>query len=140
MNDVVQVREYERADGTKVRAHSRWHPGARRELAIIASAMIFRMVPGMGDEIIAARRDSYDPASRQAAAIVTRPVSGIAQGITTHAGRDNASRAPATSQTSAPSVAHASSGIAAHSTRPTSSATVPPRPSVPPQDNRGSGT
>lgn len=110
-------------------------------LAIVASAMIFRMVPGMGDEIIAARRDSYDPASRQAAAIVTRPVSGIAQGINTHASRDSASRAPAaTSQTSSSSSAHASSGIAAHSTRPTSSApVVPPRPSVPPQDTRGSG-
>jgi hypothetical protein len=33
---VVQVGEYERADGTKVRAHSRWHPGARRELTIFA--------------------------------------------------------------------------------------------------------
>ncbi|WP_437076415.1 hypothetical protein [Streptomyces sp. enrichment culture] len=107
-------------------------------LAIIASALIFHMVPGMGDEIIAARRDSYDPASRQAAAIVTRPVSGIAQGINAHAGRDNSSRAPA--QTSTPNVAHASNGIAAHSTRPASSPQVPPRPSVPPQDTRGSGT
>lgn len=33
---MVQVREYERADGTKVKAHSRWHPGARRELTIFA--------------------------------------------------------------------------------------------------------
>ncbi|MEU0032056.1 hypothetical protein [Streptomyces sp. NPDC006335] len=33
---MVQVREYERADGTTVRAHSRWHPGARRELTIFA--------------------------------------------------------------------------------------------------------
>ncbi len=110
-------------------------------LAIIASAMIFRMVPGMGDEIIAARRDSYDPASRQAAAIVTRPVSGITQGINTHAGRDSASRAPAASQTASASVAHAGSGIAAHATRPTSAAApIPPRPTVPPQDMRGSGT
>ncbi|AEY94382.1 integral membrane protein (plasmid) [Streptomyces hygroscopicus subsp. jinggangensis 5008] len=109
-------------------------------LAIIASAMIFRMIPGMGDEIIAARRDSYDPASRQAAALVTRPVSGITQGINTHASRDTVSRAPAPSQTVSASAAHASSGIAAHSTRPASSAPIPPRPTVPPQDNRGNGS
>ncbi|AEY94377.1 hypothetical protein SHJG_p262 (plasmid) [Streptomyces hygroscopicus subsp. jinggangensis 5008] len=46
MNDVVQVREYERADGTNVRAHSRWHPGARRELTIFA--VIALAVVGFG--------------------------------------------------------------------------------------------
>lgn len=35
---VVQVEEYERADGTKVRAHSRWHPGAWRELTVVAAS------------------------------------------------------------------------------------------------------
>lgn len=106
-------------------------------IAIFASAMLFRMVPGMGDEIVAARRDSYDPASRQAAAVVTRPVSGISQGINTHASRDSASRTP-TSTHASPSVPHAaSSGIAAHSTRPTSSGGVTPaRADVPSQDNR----
>ncbi|MCX4885987.1 hypothetical protein [Streptomyces sp. NBC_00847] len=111
-------------------------------LSIIASAMIFRMVPGMGDDIIAARRDSYDPASRQAAAIVTKPVSGITQGINTHASRDSASRAPASTQASSSSVSHASGGIAAHSTRPTSSGSGGSRPSpsnVPNQDSRGGG-
>ncbi|MFJ2561295.1 MULTISPECIES: hypothetical protein [unclassified Streptomyces] len=29
---MVAVREYERADGTKVRSHTRWHPGARNEM------------------------------------------------------------------------------------------------------------
>lgn len=43
---VVQVGEYERADGTKVRAHSRWHPGARRELTIFA--VIALVVVGFG--------------------------------------------------------------------------------------------
>jgi hypothetical protein len=43
---VVQVGEYERADGTKVRAHSRWHPGARRELTIFA--VIALAVVGFG--------------------------------------------------------------------------------------------
>lgn len=107
-------------------------------IAILASALIFRLIPGMGDEIVAARRDSYDPASRQSAAIVTRPVSGITQGINTHAARDTSSRAPASTQSSS-SVSHASGGIAAHSTRPTSSGSSarPARSDVPNQDQRG---
>jgi hypothetical protein len=101
-------------------------------IAIFASAMIFRMVPGMGDEIVAARRDSYDPASRQSAAIVTKPVSGITQGINTHASRDSASRgASASAPASSSSVSHTSSGIAAHSTRPTSSGGGGARPAQP---------
>lgn len=106
-------------------------------IAIMASAMLFRMVPGMGDDIVAARRDSYDPQSRQAAAIVTKPVTGITAGINTHASRDSAARPSAAAQTS--SVSHATAGgIAAHSTRPTSSGgSRPSRPDVPNQDDRG---
>ncbi|MET8214062.1 hypothetical protein ABZT51_51375, partial [Streptomyces sp. NPDC005373] len=33
---VVRVREYVRADGTKVREHSRWPAGARREMTTLA--------------------------------------------------------------------------------------------------------
>jgi hypothetical protein len=107
-------------------------------IAIVASALLFRMIPGMGDEIVAARRDSYDPASRQSAAVVTRPIQGIKQGITTHAARDVASRPAAQPAMSSPS-----SGISAHSTRPSGGGSVqaaPPRPArqdVPRQDNRG---
>ncbi|MFF0794155.1 hypothetical protein [Streptomyces spiralis] len=108
-------------------------------IAIVASAMLFRMIPGMGDEIVAARRDSYDPASRQAAAVVTKPVTGIAQGINTHASRDVASRPTVSSQSASSSVG-ASGGIATHSTRPTSSAPRPSRQDVPTQDNRGDST
>lgn len=107
-------------------------------IAIVASALLFRMIPGMGDEIVAARRDSYDPASRQSAAVVTRPVTGITQGINTHASRDAVSRPAVSSQSTSSSVS-ASSGIAAHSTRPTSPAPRPARQDVPNQDNRGSG-
>ncbi|MER5511515.1 hypothetical protein ABT052_40320 [Streptomyces sp. NPDC002766] len=110
-------------------------------LSIIASAMIFRMVPGMGDEIVAARRDSYDPASRQAAAVVTKPVTDISRGINTHAARDTASRPVAASPSTSAASSSASSGIAAHSTRPSSSGSArPARSDVPSQDNRrGSG-
>lgn len=107
-------------------------------IAIIASALLFRLIPGMGDEIVAIRRDSYDPASRQSAAVVSKPVSGIRQGINTHASRDVASRPAAQSTTSSPS-----SGISAHASRSSSGGgqtlARPPQPDVPRQDNRGGG-
>ncbi|MFJ2406626.1 hypothetical protein ACIOUE_35605 [Streptomyces xanthochromogenes] len=111
-------------------------------LAIVASALIFRLIPGMGDEIVAARRDSYDPASKQAAAVLTRPVSGIRQGINTHATRDAMSRPSAPQPSQGASSNGASSGISTHSTRPSSSggaeATGPrsARPDLPYQGNR----
>lgn len=109
-------------------------------ISIVVSALIFRFIPGMGDEIVAARRDSYDPASRQSAAIVTRPVQGVTAGINAHASRDASSR-PAASQSTpiSSSSSVASGGMAAHSSRPTSSGNSgarPSRPDVPSQDNR----
>jgi hypothetical protein len=103
-------------------------------IAIVASALLFRFVPGMGDEIVAARRDSYDPASRQAAAVVTKPVTGITQGINTHASRDVAARPAGSPSVSASS--SASGGIAAHSTRPTSSGSGTSGAGVPRQDGQ----
>ncbi|MEY9998199.1 hypothetical protein ABIE67_010320 [Streptomyces sp. V4I8] len=102
-------------------------------IAIMASALLFRFVPGMGDEIVAARRDTYDPASRQAAAVVTRPVTGITAGINTHASRDVSARPSTPAQSS--SVAHAQGGIAAHSTRPSSSGGSPSAPTKNGQGN-----
>ncbi|MFZ4250370.1 hypothetical protein ACOZDF_34605 [Streptomyces griseoincarnatus] len=107
-------------------------------IAIVSSALLFRMIPGMGDEIVAARRDSYDPASRQAAAVVTKPVTGITAGINTHASRPVASTATASHSTStaggSSSSSGTSSGIAAHSTRPTSPA--PRTPDLPRQGDQ----
>ncbi|AWE54371.1 hypothetical protein DC008_35145 [Streptomyces nigra] len=40
------VRDYVRSDGTPVRGHSRWAPGARRELTVLA--VIALAVVGMG--------------------------------------------------------------------------------------------
>jgi len=106
-------------------------------ISIVASAMLFRFIPGMGDEIVAARRDSYDPASKQSLAAITRPAATLRQGINTHASRDAASRpAQTTTQQSA------SGGISAHATRPTGGGgQAPPRPSrapdMPRQDDRG---
>lgn len=96
-------------------------------IAIFASAMLFKMIPGMGDDIIAARRESYDPASKQAVALVTKPVATMRQGISTHADRDAVAR-PSQSQASQQTSA-ASSGISAHATRPA-------RAPMPRQDDR----
>lgn len=93
-------------------------------IAIFASAMLFRMIPGMGDDIVAARRDSYDPASRQSLAAVTRPVGIMQQGISTHASRDAVSRPQP--QTTA-SQSSAASGMSAHATRSTEMPARPPR-------------
>ncbi|MEU3964543.1 hypothetical protein AB0F42_32915 [Streptomyces buecherae] len=56
-------------------------------LAIFASAMIYRFVPGFGDEIINSRNASSDAASRQAAAIVSSPAALVKQGMNTHSNR-----------------------------------------------------
>ncbi|MET7843657.1 hypothetical protein ABZT45_34650 [Streptomyces sp. NPDC005356] len=96
-------------------------------IAIFASAMLFRMIPGMGDDIVAARRDSYDPASRQSLAAVTKPVSTLRQGINTHASRDVASR-PASASASV-QTSSASSGMSTHASRPTHSGGSQPPPS-----------
>ncbi|RLL67560.1 hypothetical protein [Streptomyces sp. Z26] len=56
-------------------------------LAIFASAMIYRFVPGFGDEIVNYRNASQDAASRNAAAIVASPATTLRQGINTHGAR-----------------------------------------------------
>ncbi|GAB2777449.1 hypothetical protein [Streptomyces daliensis] len=56
-------------------------------LAIFASAMIYRFVPGFGDEIVNHRNASRDPASRAAAAVVSSPAALVRQGINTHSAR-----------------------------------------------------
>jgi len=95
-------------------------------ISIIASAMLFKMIPGMGDDIVAARQSSYDAASRQSLAAVTRPVGIMRQGINTHAARESSG-----SQSSSPApAANAASGMSAHATRP--SRVSPPRPADPP--------
>ncbi|WP_413808045.1 hypothetical protein [Streptomyces sp. OE57] len=87
-------------------------------LAIFASAMIYRFVPGFGDEIVKARSASSDPASRQAAAVITSPAALVKQGINTHSARGGGETggggaAPGQAKPANP----VSGGVAAHSTR-----------------------
>ncbi|WP_369145520.1 hypothetical protein [Streptomyces sp. R44] len=117
-------------------------------LAIFASAMIYRFVPGFGDEIAASRNNRLHRAGENAAAaVISSPASLVSQGIKTHSTRDSGGGG---SQGSAPRPANAvSGGMAAHSSRGgggtggtggTGGSTPPPRNSSPtagtPHSNR----
>ena len=59
-------------------------------LAIFASAMIYRFVPGFGDEIASARTNRKQATDgSQAAALISSPAALVSQGIKTHSGRGN---------------------------------------------------
>ncbi|MFG3042701.1 hypothetical protein ACGFYZ_37970 [Streptomyces sp. NPDC048330] len=112
-------------------------------LAIFASAMIYRFVPGFGDEIAASRNNRLHRAGENAAAaVISSPASLVSQGIKTHSTRDSGGGGG--SQGSAPRPANPlSGGMAAHSSRGgggTGGATPPPRSSSPttgtPHSNR----
>ncbi|MGI5339336.1 hypothetical protein ACQEVS_19105 [Streptomyces sp. CA-181903] len=85
-------------------------------LAIFSSAMIYRFVPGFGDEIISSRNASRDAASRQAAAVISSPASLVKQGITTHSARGGGGGGGGGTQAARPANP-LSGGVAAHSAR-----------------------
>ncbi|WEH17023.1 hypothetical protein [Streptomyces sp. VNUA24] len=104
-------------------------------LAIFASAMIYRFVPGFGDEIAGSRNNRImRGAEGKAAAVISSPASLVAQGIKTHSSRadNNGGGGNTTPRQANP----ASGGVAAHSSRPANggggtvpSAAPPPRTS-----------
>ncbi|WP_328763127.1 MULTISPECIES: hypothetical protein [unclassified Streptomyces] len=91
-------------------------------LAIFASAMIYRFVPGFGDEIASARSNrSKATDGAQAAAVISSPASLVSQGIKTHSSRGAHRGGGDGGASSAPRPANPiSGGVAAHSSRPTS--------------------
>ncbi|MFF4354705.1 hypothetical protein [Streptomyces sp. NPDC001530] len=100
-------------------------------LAIFASAMIYRFVPGFGDEIAGSRNNRImQGAESKAAAVISSPATLVAQGIKTHSSRaDNNGGGGGGNQ---PRPANpASGGVAAHSTR-TSNGGGGSVPSAPP--------
>ncbi|MFF8271849.1 hypothetical protein ACF059_31415 [Streptomyces sp. NPDC016562] len=108
-------------------------------LAIFASAMIYRFVPGFGDEIASARSNrSKATDGAQAAAVISSPASLVSQGIKTHSSRG--AHRGGDGGGSAPRPANPlSGGVAAHSSRPSGggsgggsvpSAAPPPRTST----------
>ncbi|MGW5649730.1 hypothetical protein, partial [Saccharopolyspora sp. NPDC003762] len=87
-------------------------------LAILASAMIYRFVPGFGDEIANGRNNRImQGAEGKAAAVISSPANLVAQGIRTHSGRGGGDGGGGQSAAARPSNP-ASGGVAAHSSRP----------------------
>ncbi|MGJ5826860.1 hypothetical protein [Streptomyces ossamyceticus] len=93
-------------------------------LAIFASAMIYRFVPGFGDEIANSRNNRLmSGAESKAAAVISSPATLVAQGIKTHSSRaDNNGGGGGGGPRPANPV---SGGVAAHSSRSGSGGTVP---------------
>ncbi|MEU3977017.1 hypothetical protein [Streptomyces bacillaris] len=83
-------------------------------LAIFASAMIYRFVPGFGDEIQGARTNRKQATDgAQAAALISSPAALVSQGIKTHSGRTEQGGGGGGARPANP----ASGGVAAHSSR-----------------------
>ncbi|MBZ6260936.1 hypothetical protein KVH22_36085 [Streptomyces olivaceus] len=91
-------------------------------LAIFASAMIYRFVPGFGDEIANGRNNRImQGAEGKAAAVMSSPANLVAQGIRTHSTRgsgDGGGGGQSSSSAAARPSNPASGGVAAHSSRP----------------------
>ncbi|MER8041805.1 hypothetical protein [Streptomyces sp. NPDC094032] len=102
-------------------------------LAIFASAMIYRFVPGFGDEIVASRDNRLHRAGENtAAAVISSPASLVSQGIKTHSTRGDGGGQSGGGGGARPANP-LSGGVAAHSSRGTgggggTGATPPPPP------------
>ncbi|MEU9922640.1 hypothetical protein AB0H51_15340 [Streptomyces griseoluteus] len=103
-------------------------------LAIFASAMIYRFVPGFGDEIAGSRNNRImQGAEGKAAAVISSPASLVAQGIKTHSTRADSNAGGGGQGASTPRPANpASGGVAAHSGRtPQNAPAAAPAPRAP---------
>ncbi|WP_369234841.1 hypothetical protein AB5J56_24140 [Streptomyces sp. R21] len=106
-------------------------------LAIFASAMIYRFVPGFGDEIAGSRNNRImQGAEGKAAAVISSPATLVAQGIKTHSSRaDNNGGGGGGGGNQRPTNP-ASGGVAAHSTRtPTGGGGSVPSAAPPPRNS-----
>ncbi|MFE6624114.1 hypothetical protein [Streptomyces sp. NPDC057740] len=87
-------------------------------LAIFASAMIYRFVPGFGDELAGSRNNRImRGAEGKAAAVISSPATLVAQGIKTHSSRADNQGGGGQSGSGARPSNPASGGVAAHSSR-----------------------
>jgi hypothetical protein len=87
-------------------------------LAIFASAMIYRFVPGFGDEIAGGRNNRImQGAEGKAAAVISSPANLVAQGIKTHSTRADSGGSSGAGATGGRPANPVSGGVAAHSTR-----------------------
>lgn len=116
-------------------------------LAIFASAMIYRFVPGFGDEIANSRNNRIQNAAEgKAAAVISSPAALVSQGIKTHSSRGDQGGGDS-GGSSAPRPSNpVSGGMAAHGSRggggQAATAAPPPRSAAPtsstPHSNRNS--
>ncbi|WP_046509253.1 hypothetical protein, partial [Streptomyces odonnellii] len=87
-------------------------------LAIFASAMIYRFVPGFGDEIASSRTNRKQATDgSQAAALISSPAALVSQGIKTHSSRNHQQQGNSGGSGGRPANP-VSGGVAAHSARP----------------------
>ncbi|MEU3794807.1 hypothetical protein AB0F07_34285 [Streptomyces fructofermentans] len=103
-------------------------------LAIFASAMIYRFVPGFGDEIANGRNNRImQGAEGKAAAAISSPATLVAQGIKTHSTRaDNGGGGGGGGQRPANPLA---GGVSAHSTRSSNGGGSVPAAAPPPRSS-----
>ncbi|MEU6736190.1 hypothetical protein ABZ929_23890 [Streptomyces physcomitrii] len=95
-------------------------------LAIFASAMIYRFVPGFGDEIAAGRNNRLTQgAENRAAAVISSPAALVSQGIKAHSSRADSGGGGGGGSDARPSNP-VSGGVAAHSSRGGDSGGAPP--------------
>ena len=88
-------------------------------LAIFASAVIYRFVPGFGDEMVSARSNKGRATDgSQAAAMISSPAALVSQGIKTHSTRKSGGDGGGQAQGGQSQPANAvAGGVAAHSSR-----------------------
>lgn len=90
-------------------------------LAIFASAVIYRFVPGFGDEMVASRNNRISRGAENAAATaMSSPAALVSQGIKTHSSRasgDGGAQAQSGSQGGQSPANAVAGGVAAHSSR-----------------------
>ncbi|MFF8848184.1 hypothetical protein ACF08N_36845 [Streptomyces sp. NPDC015127] len=113
-------------------------------LAIFASAMIYRFVPGFGDEIANSRNNRIQNAAEgKAAAVISSPAALVSQGIKTHSTRGNQNTGGDSGGSTPRPANPVSGGVAAHGSRTAQGGAAPaPRSSTPtsgtPHSNRNS--
>ncbi|MFJ9180988.1 hypothetical protein [Streptomyces sp. NPDC102360] len=87
-------------------------------LAIFASGMIYRFVPGFGDEMANVRKNRLmQGAEGKAAAVISSPAALVSQGIKTHSSRQDSGGSGGGGASQARPANPASGGVAAHSSR-----------------------
>ncbi|WTS94340.1 hypothetical protein OG904_13350 [Streptomyces sp. NBC_00096] len=110
-------------------------------LAIFASAMIYRFVPGFGDEIASARTNrSKATDGAQAAAVISSPASLVSQGIKTHSSRGGGGSGGGGAHRAGGDANQISGGMAAHSSRGSGGGSGGAGPAAAPPPRTGSST